>query len=79
MTTNLFPLPYGAPALKRVPLPLQVLDAAYASGDRASNRVPLHDLAAGFARLSLQFPLHLSPLGRGKFAGRKSGQQGEGA
>jgi hypothetical protein len=29
--TNLFPLPYWAPALKRVPVPLQVLNEAYAS------------------------------------------------
>ena len=28
--TNLFPLPYWAPALKRVPIPLQILEAAYA-------------------------------------------------
>jgi len=28
--TNLFPLPYWAPALKRVPVPLQVLNEAYA-------------------------------------------------
>ena len=27
--TNLFPLPYWAPALKRVPIPLQALDAAF--------------------------------------------------
>ena len=29
---NLFPLPYWAPALKRVPIPLQLLDEAYAHG-----------------------------------------------
>jgi hypothetical protein len=28
--TNLFPLPYWVPALKRVPAPLQVLNEAYA-------------------------------------------------
>ena len=32
MTTNLFPLPYWAPALQRVPIPLQLLDEAYAHG-----------------------------------------------
>jgi hypothetical protein len=29
--TNLFPLPYWAPALRRVPVPAQVLNEAYAS------------------------------------------------
>ena len=38
--TNLFPLPYWAPALKRVPIPLQVLDAAYAHGDARSSHLP---------------------------------------
>ena len=31
--TNLFPLPYWAPAFKRVPIPLQVLEAEYARGE----------------------------------------------
>jgi hypothetical protein len=30
--TNLFPLPYWAPALKRVPIPLQVLNEAFIHG-----------------------------------------------
>jgi hypothetical protein len=30
--TNLFPLPCWAPALKRVPLPLQALDQAFVHG-----------------------------------------------
>jgi|GEM_PF-6403613 len=34
--TNLFPLPYWAPALKRVPLPLQALDEAFLKGGRAA-------------------------------------------
>ena len=38
--TNLFPLPYWASALKRVPIPLQVLAAAYAHGDAHSSRLP---------------------------------------
>ena len=38
--TNLFPLPYWAPALKRVPIPLQVLEAAYAHGDARSSHLP---------------------------------------
>jgi len=33
--TNLFPLPYWAPALQRVPKPLQRLDEAFALGERA--------------------------------------------
>ena len=33
--TNLFPLPYWAPALKRVPIPLQALDEAFVQGNRA--------------------------------------------
>ncbi len=36
--TNLFPLPYWAPALKRVPIPLQVLEAAYAHADARKYR-----------------------------------------
>ena len=31
---NLFPLPYWAPALWRVPIPLQLLNEAYAFGQR---------------------------------------------
>ena len=38
--TNLFPLPYWAPALKRVPLPLKVLDAAYAAGTQVHRICP---------------------------------------
>ena len=30
--TNLFPLPYWAPALKRVPIPLQALNEAFVHG-----------------------------------------------
>jgi hypothetical protein len=33
-TTNLFPPPYWAPALQRVPTPLQVLNEAFANGER---------------------------------------------
>jgi len=36
--TNLFPLPLWAPALKRVPIPLQVLDEAFEQGSRARGR-----------------------------------------
>ena len=35
--TNLFPLPYWAPALKRVPIPLQALDEAFEQGNGAPN------------------------------------------
>ena len=44
--TNLFPLPYWAPALKRVPIPLQVLEAAYAHGDARSSHLPAFPKAA---------------------------------
>jgi hypothetical protein len=43
MTNNLFPLPYWAPALQRVPKPLQVLNEAYLRGER----VPLKTWMAG--------------------------------
>jgi hypothetical protein len=35
MTNNLFLLPYWAPALRRVPIPLQALNQAYAGGEGA--------------------------------------------
>ena len=40
--TNLFPLPYWAPAFKRVPIPLQVLDAEYVRGDGHSSYASSH-------------------------------------
>ncbi len=43
MTNNLFPLPNWAPALQRVPKPLQVLNEAYLRGER----VPLKTWIAG--------------------------------
>jgi len=42
MTNNLFLLPYWAPALQRVPIPLQLLNAAYESGQRPCQGVPFH-------------------------------------
>jgi hypothetical protein len=42
MTNNLFPLPYWAPALQRVPIPLRLLNAAYESGERPCRGVPFH-------------------------------------
>ncbi len=33
MTNNLFLLPYWAPALRRVPIPLEALNQAYAGGE----------------------------------------------
>jgi hypothetical protein len=33
--TNLFPLPYCAPALQRVPTPFRVLNEAFAFGERS--------------------------------------------
>ena len=43
---NLFPLPYWAPALRRVPTPLKLLDEAYARGDRACDSVLIETFAA---------------------------------
>ena len=36
--TNLFPLPYWAPALTRVPIPLQALNAAFRQESHAPKR-----------------------------------------
>ena len=64
--TNLFPLPYWAPALKRVPTPLQILDEAYASGDGSCSKCASRlDRADAWPRASLQFLLRLSPRGEG--------------
>jgi hypothetical protein len=55
MTNNLFPLPYWAPALQRVPIPLRLLNAAYESGERPCQGVPFHecDKAAVEQRIAL--------------------------
>ena len=37
--TNLFPLPYWAPALQRVPTPFRVLNEAFAFGERSFDRL----------------------------------------
>ena len=42
MTNNLFPLPYWAPALQRVPIPLQLLNVAYESSEDPCRGVPFH-------------------------------------
>jgi hypothetical protein len=54
MTNNLFPLPYWAPALQRVPIPLRLLNAAYVAGERPCQGVPFHacDQAAIEQRIS---------------------------
>jgi hypothetical protein len=51
--TNLFPLPYWAPALQRVPIPLQALDDAFARGHRACKRRLFDELASGVRGLLL--------------------------
>lgn len=55
MTNNLFLLPYWAPALQRVPIPLQLLNAAYENGQRPCQGVPFHacDQAAIEQRVSV--------------------------
>jgi hypothetical protein len=45
--TNLFPLPYWAPALQRVPIPLQALDEAFACGTGAHKRDLAEECALG--------------------------------
>jgi len=42
---NLFPLPTWAPALRRVPMPLETLNRAYTGGDGARRRAPSRDPA----------------------------------
>jgi hypothetical protein len=62
---NLFPLPCWAPALRRVPTPLKLLDEAYARGDRVRNSVTIETYAAEPVQDFMHF---LSPLpsGRGR-------------
>ena len=64
--TNLFPLPYWAPALKRVPIPLQVLEAAYAHADARKYRHLLSFPKTGTiaSRLDLSFNLSSYRLAR---------------
>ncbi len=44
--TNFFPLPYWAPALKRVPIPLQALDEAFERGNGTPMRRLFDDRCA---------------------------------
>jgi len=46
MTNNLFLLPYWAPALRRVPIPLEALNQAYANGDGARRNARRTESAA---------------------------------
>jgi hypothetical protein len=59
MTNNLFPLPYWAPALRRVPIPLQVLNEAYLRGKRAGGW-PLFETRPLLTK-SARHTLHPSP------------------
>jgi hypothetical protein len=43
---NLFPLPYWAPALWRVPIPLRLLNEAYARGPRVQKWKSRKDVAS---------------------------------
>jgi hypothetical protein len=63
---NLFPLPCWAPALRRVPMPLQLLDEAYARGER-SIQTALFELSEGepIQKFTRAFCSPL-PLGRGR-------------
>ena len=42
--TNLFPLPYWAPALTRVPIPLQALDATFRQESHARQAPPIRGM-----------------------------------
>jgi hypothetical protein len=63
---NLFPLPCWAPALRRVPLPLQLLDEAYRRGEKFSDctlgQTPAIEPIQNFTR-AFYSPL---PSGRGR-------------
>jgi hypothetical protein len=52
--TNLFPLPYWAPALTRVPIPLQALDAAFRQESHAPKRRLFEECCALGVRSWLQ-------------------------
>lgn len=73
--TNLFPLPCWAPALKRVPIPLQVLDEAFVHGIQfaasALDKARALDPAFSFAPFAA--PLSQKGEDAGRFA---PGQQG---
>jgi hypothetical protein len=45
--TNLFPLPYWAPALQRVPTPFRILNEAFIFGERSLQGARVHDGDAG--------------------------------
>jgi hypothetical protein len=47
--TNLFPLPYWAPALKRVPILLQALDDAFRRGDSGTQAACISNPVFGVA------------------------------
>ena len=71
--TNLLPLPCWAPALKRVPIPLQVLNEAFVHGiqfaARALDKARALDPALSFAPCA-------APLCKAEDAGRSApGQQ----
>ena len=59
--TNLFPLPYWAPALKRVPAPLQVLNETYA---RPSTLAWRRDLEPGMPSEKQVSEAALNPMHR---------------
>jgi hypothetical protein len=63
---NLFPLPTWAPALRRVPMPLQLLDEAYARGDRACNSALIETFAAEPVQDLMRASCSPLPSGRGR-------------
>jgi hypothetical protein len=61
--TNLFPLPNWAPALKRVPLPLQALNEAFVHGIQFASGALDQDRALDPALSFAPFAAPLSPQG----------------
>jgi hypothetical protein len=74
--TNLFPLPYWAPAFKRVPIPLQLLDQAFMCGDRFINSASARDcpgIASSFAPFAAPLSGHGEDVSRSRPADRGEG------
>jgi hypothetical protein len=63
---NLFPLPTWAPALRRVPMPLQLLDDVYARGERACNSALIEAFAPEPVQDVMRALCSPLPQGRGR-------------
>ena len=76
--TNLFPLPCWAPALKRVPVPLQALNHAFVYGIECVPAALEADRALDPALSFAPFAAPLSPNGE-ESAGSRPANGGEGS